>query len=55
MTTTVRIKLALAVVGVLIWVWGTRVGDGRIQWLGIGFLAAAVLMRFLRRPPSGTR
>ena len=54
MSNIVRIKLALATVGLATWAWGTRIGDWRVQWLGIGFMAVAALMRFLRRPPSAT-
>jgi hypothetical protein len=45
----VRGKLALAVVGVGTWLYGYHVDDSRVRWLGIGFLAAAFVVRFIRR------
>lgn len=42
-----QLKLAFAVIGLAIWLWGQRVDDPNLRWLGIGFLAASVLMRFL--------
>jgi hypothetical protein len=49
-------KLALAAVGVLIWAYGLRGDDPGLRWVGIAFLAAAFLARFLTRraPPGGT-
>ncbi len=46
-------KLAFAVVGLMIWAFGLRVDNPTIRWLGIGFLATAFLLRFVRRrrPP----
>jgi hypothetical protein len=47
-------RFALAVVGILVWGYGYRVDDPMIRWIGIAFLAVAVLLRFVprRRPPS---
>ena len=47
-------KLALAVVGLLIWAYGLRADDAVVRWLGIAFLASAFLLRFVRRrqPPE---
>jgi hypothetical protein len=42
-------KLALATVGIITWVYGVREDDHRIRWLGIAFLACAFLLRFLFR------
>ena len=42
-----QVKLGLAVVGLIVLVWGVRVDDPNVRWIGIGFLAASVLMRFL--------
>ena len=50
-----QIRLALAIVGVLTWVYGTRIGHESVQWLGVGLVAVAVLLRFVRRrrePPA---
>ena len=47
-------KLAFAVVGLLIWAYGLRIDDVTVRWLGIAFLLAAFLLRFVRRrePPA---
>jgi hypothetical protein len=42
-----QIRLALALIGVLVWGYGTRVSDSDLRWIGIGFLAAAVALRFV--------
>ena len=42
-------KMAFAVVGLLIWAYGLRTDDTALRWLGIVFLLAAFLLRFLRR------
>ena len=49
-------QLALAVIGIVVWGYGTRTGDPRVGWAGIILLAAASLLRFVkrrRRPPDG--
>lgn len=53
MTPATQAKLALALIGVVVWGWAVRVDDARLRVVGIGFLAAAVLLRFLR--PGGAR
>ena len=47
-------KIAIVVVGLATWFYGQRVDDARVRWLGIAFLAAAFLLRFVRarRPPQ---
>lgn len=45
-------KMAFAVVGLLIWAYGLRIDSTVVRWLGIGFLAVAFLMRFIRRRPG---
>ncbi len=50
-----HIRLAIAVAGVLTWAYGTRIAHEGVQWLGIGVVAIAVLLRFARRhrePPT---
>lgn len=42
-------KVALAVVGILVWAYGARVDNPHVRWAGIGLLAVAFLLRFLRR------
>ena len=48
------IKLALAAIGLIVWAYGLRVDDPVLRWIGIGFFAAAVLLRLFtrRRPPA---
>jgi hypothetical protein len=52
--TLTTIKLALALVGIATWGYGTRVEDPRIQWLGIAMVAIAAVLRFFGRR-RGTR
>ncbi|HMC55364.1 MAG TPA: hypothetical protein VKH19_09355 [Gemmatimonadaceae bacterium] len=47
MTRYLVLKLALAAIGVILLGYGMSVNDPRIRWIGIAFLAAAVLTRFL--------
>ena len=49
MNTLVRLKLALVVIGLIIWVWGYRVDDSYLRMVGIVVLLIAVLMRFVGR------
>lgn len=42
-----QIKLVLAAAGILILIWGLRADDTMIRWIGIGLLAASVLLRFV--------
>ena len=53
MTRFTEIKLGLAVIGLLVWGYGYRVDDQFIGWIGIAFLAAAVIVRFLPRRLRG--
>jgi hypothetical protein len=45
-------KVALVVAGILVWAYGVRVDDRTITWIGIAFLVAAFLLRFVRRRRS---
>ena len=45
-------KVALVAVGILVWGYGVRVDDRTIRWVGIAFLVAALLLRFLGRRRS---
>ena len=50
----VTVKLGLAAIGVILFGYGISSDNITIRWLGIGFLAASVLMRFLpKRLRSG--
>ena len=48
-------KLAFALVGVVVWAVGARSDDSTVRLIGIAFLVAAFLLRFVRRrePPDG--
>jgi hypothetical protein len=50
-------RLAIAAVGVAVWVYGYRVDDDRIRWVGIAVLAVAVFLRFFapRKSTDTTR
>jgi len=54
MTRYLALKVALTAIGVILFGYGMSVNDARIRWIGIAFLAAAVLTRFLpKRLRSG--
>jgi hypothetical protein len=55
MMSIVWARFVLALVGILVWAYGYRVDDSTVRWVGIGCLAVAVLLRFVRRqrpPPA---
>jgi hypothetical protein len=41
-------KLALAISAAILLGWGIRNDDNALRWAGIGFLAAAVIVRFIQ-------
>jgi hypothetical protein len=45
----VRLKLALVVIGLIIWTWGYRVEDSFLRAVGIVVLLIAFLLRFVGR------
>ncbi len=46
-------RLAIAVVGMMVWGYAYRVENDRVRWVGIAMLAVSVLMRFIpRRKPT---
>jgi membrane protein implicated in regulation of membrane protease activity len=49
MNTLVRFKLALVVIGLIIWAWGYSVDDSFLRSAGIVVLLIAFLLRFVRR------
>jgi cell division protein FtsW (lipid II flippase) len=55
MSTLVGVKLALVVIGLVIWFHGYRTDDSWFLVTGIIFLLVAVLLRFVgrRRPAPG--
>jgi hypothetical protein len=49
------VKLALAALGVAIFGYGVRIDSTPSRWVGVGLVAVAALLRFLRaRPRDGT-
>ena len=42
-------QLALVAIGIIVWGVGLRIGDDRLGLVGIGFFAAATLLRFAKR------
>lgn len=52
MTRYLTLKVALAVIGVALFGYGMASDNATVRWMGIGFLAASVLTRFL---PKGVR
>lgn len=48
MTGLTKLKLGLAIIGLILFGYGARVDDARIRMIGIGFVAAAALMRFVK-------
>ena len=47
MSALTQLKLGLAVAGLILWGYGVRVDVNWLRWTGIGFLAAAAIMRFI--------
>lgn len=48
MGTRTLAQLALLVIGLGVWAYGQRVDDPFLRWIGIGFFAAATLLRFFK-------
>lgn len=46
-------KLIVAGLGLFVWLYGVRVDDARVRWLGIGFFVVAFLLRFFRGRGDG--
>jgi hypothetical protein len=44
-----EIQIALLIVGMIVWGCGQRIGNGLLQYVGLGFFAAATLLRFVKR------
>lgn len=57
MSSLTKLKLGLTIVGLVLFGYGVRMDDGRIRLVGIGFVAAASLLRFVKpkgAPPEST-
>ena len=55
MTQIMSTKLILAASGLVIWGYGIRTDEPIVQYVGIGVMALAVLLRFFKRPPFAGR
>ena len=55
MTQIASTKLILAASGLVIWGYGIRSGQPALQYVGIGTMVAAVLLRFFKRTPFGEK
>jgi len=42
-------QLALLTIGVIVWGYGSRIEDNRLTWIGLGFFAAAFVLRVIKR------
>jgi hypothetical protein len=51
MNSLVRLKLALFVIGLILWTWGYRSDDSYFRIAGIVVLLVAFLLRFVGRRP----
>ena len=49
MTRRTEIQLALLVIGLIVWGYGSRVDDTRLTWIGLGFFAAATVLRLFKK------
>lgn len=47
-----EIQLALAAIGVVVWAYGVRGEDARLQWIGIAFFGVATVLRFFKKGPD---
>jgi Ca2+/Na+ antiporter len=43
------LRVTIAIVGILIFMWGARTQDEIVRWVGIAFLVVALVLRFLSR------
>jgi hypothetical protein len=42
-----QLKLGLALIGLILWGYGARAEVEWLRWVGIGFLAASAVLRFV--------
>lgn len=52
MSRRTEIQIALLVAGVIVWAIGQRMEIVPLQWTGIGFFAAATVLRFFKKKPD---
>lgn len=48
MTPIITARLIVALIAAILFAYGIRTDNEAIRWAGIGFLLAALLMRFIR-------
>jgi hypothetical protein len=51
MNNALVVRLGIALVGVVTFLYGVREGQDRVRWLGVGFVAIAWILRFWHRRP----
>ena len=47
-----ELQLAFLVMGLIVWGYGQRTDDSHLTWIGLGFFAAATILRFFRKRPE---
>ena len=52
MITLTQLKLALALIGLILFGAGVRLERNELRWTGLGFVVAAWLLRFVKRRKS---
>ena len=53
MSTLTRAKVALALIGLVLFGAGVRLERVELRWIGLGFVAVAWLLRFVRSRSDG--
>lgn len=48
-------RIVVAVAGIIVWAYGARYDHATARWIGIGFIAAAMLLRFAGARPGRDR
>ena len=55
MSWLLKIRIAVAAIGIVVWAWAVKVDDPRLRLTGIIMLAVSLALRFLgRRAPRET-
>lgn len=47
-----ELQLALLLMGLIVWGYGSRVDDRRLTWIGLGFFAVATILRLFKKRPE---
>jgi hypothetical protein len=45
-----QVRVAFFAIGVVIWGYGYATDDSTVRWIGIGFLAVSLVLRFYPKP-----